>query len=219
MSAQALLEAPASTTCCSRCSARIAEAGVRERRRLERNLHDGAQQRLVALALQLRTVGAQLAPGSEAERMLAAAEAELAASLSELRQLARGLDPVLVGDNGLGGALRSLADRTALPVELRVEIAGRVPANVEVAAYYLVSEALTNVAKHAHAHALAVRVSAVVCGDTLVVEVADDGIGGACAAGGSGLRGLTERVESLGGSLSVCSAQGCGTTLTAEFPC
>jgi signal transduction histidine kinase len=208
---------PTAPACCSRCSAQVAEAGVRERRRLERNLHDGAQQRLVALALQLRMLRGRLEAGSDAERMLAAAEAELAASLSELRQLARGLAPALVGDRGLGGALRSLADRAPLPVELRVELCGHVPAAVEVAAYYFVSEALTNVAKHAHALAASVR--ALHVGDTLVVEVADDGIGGACAAGGSGLRGLAERIEALGGSLHVCSTPGGGTTLTAEVPC
>jgi signal transduction histidine kinase len=216
MSATLAINAPA-PICCSSCDARVAEAGVRERRRLERNLHDGAQQRLVALSLQLRTLGARLAPGSEAERMLAAAEAELAASLSELRRLARGLDPALVGDRGLGGALRTLADRAPLPVDVRVELDGPVPAAVEVAAYYVVSEALTNVAKHAHA--MAAWVSATLSEDTLVVQVVDDGIGGACAAGGSGLRGLAERVKSLGGSLRVCTTPGGGTTLTAELPC
>ena len=190
---------------------------MRERRRLERNLHDGAQQRLVALALQLRTIGSRLAPGSDAELLLAAAEHELAASLSELRQLARGLDPAVLGDRGLGAALRSLAGRAPLSVDVFVELERRPSAAVEVAAYYVVSEALANVAKHAHA--LSATVTATLDDESLVVEVTDDGIGGACAGAGSGLRGLAERVESLGGSLSVASSPGRGTTVTAELPC
>jgi signal transduction histidine kinase len=203
--------------CCARCSAKIAEAGERERRRLERNLHDGAQQRLVSLALQLKLIGARLAPGSEAEALLAAASDELAASLRELRELAHGLHPAVLDVHGLGAALHSLALRAQLPVDVRVELEGRLPAAVEVAAYYVASEALANVAKHARADSA--RVSAVVVGDHLLVEVADDGIGGADVDGGSGLRGLAERVEAVGGSLRVCSAPGDGTSVRADFPC
>jgi signal transduction histidine kinase len=203
--------------CCARCSAKIAEAAARERRRLERDLHDGAQQRLVSLALQLRLIGAQLEPGSEAESMLAAAQDELAASLGELRALAHGLHPAVLDAHGLEAALRSLQARASLPVELRVDLPQRPHAAVEVAAYYVASEALTNVAKHACA--TSARVSAMLVGDRLLVEVADDGAGGAALASGSGLRGLAERVEALGGTLRVASAPGRGTSIRAEFPC
>ncbi len=203
-------------TCCTRCSARIIEAGDRERRRLERDLHDGAQQRLVSLALQLGTLGARLAPGSEEERLVAAARQELGDALRELRDLAHGIHPAVLTDRGLGAALGSVAARASLPVDVAVALERRLPAAVEVAAYYLVAEALTNIAKHARATRATVH--AFVAGRRLVVVVTDDGIGGARIDGGSGLRGLADRVEALGGTLRVSGGPGTGTCLRAEIP-
>ncbi len=203
-------------TCCTRCSARIIEAGDRERRRLERDLHDGAQQRLVSLALQLGTLGARLAPGSEEERLVAAARQELGAALRELRDLAHGIHPAVLTDRGLGAALGSVAARASLPVDVAVAVERRLPAAVEVAAYYLVAEALTNIAKHACATRATVH--AFVAGPRLVVVVTNDGIGGARMDGGSGLRGLADRVEALGGTLRVSGGPGTGTCLRAEIP-
>jgi len=203
-------------TCCTRCSARIIEAGDRERRRLERDLHDGAQQRLVSLALQLGTLGARLAPGSEEERLLNAARQELGDALRELRDLAHGIHPAVLTDRGLGAALGSVAARASLPVDVAVALEQRPPAAVEVAAYYLVAEALTNIAKHACATRATVH--AFVAGRRLVVVVTDDGIGGARIDGGSGLRGLADRVEALGGTLRVSGGPGTGTCLRAEIP-
>jgi signal transduction histidine kinase len=197
--------------------ARIVTAGDVERRRLERNLHDGAQQRLVALALSLRLARARLeADPATARSILASAGEELALALDELRELARGLHPAVLTDRGLGAAVEMLAGRAPTPVEIAEMPDGRLPEAVEAAAYYLIAEALTNVAKYAHATTVHVRVAA---DDALVVvEVADDGVGGADAAGGSGLRGLADRVEALGGSLGVVSPMGGGTTLRAEIP-
>ena len=202
--------------CCRRCTARMIEASDNERRRLERDLHDGAQQRLVSLALQLGTLSTKLEPGSEAERLLAAARAELAASLSELRDLAHGIHPAVLSERGLDAALRSLAARAPLPVSVIVDVERRPSEAVEIAAYYLVAEALTNIAKHAHASSAIVRV--VHAGDALVVDVTDDGIGGADLGAGSGLRGLAERVEALGGRIRVSSSPGDGTSIRARIP-
>jgi signal transduction histidine kinase len=206
----------AGAACCGCCSARIIEAGDRERRRLERDLHDGAQQRLVSLALQLSTLRRRLAPGSEAELLLAAAQDELTASLTELRDLAHGIHPAVLTDRGLGPALEALAARSSLPVDVTAAVERRFDAVVETAAYYFVSEALTNAAKHAHATRMTVR--AFVAGARLVVVVTDDGAGGADVAGGSGLRGLADRVEALGGTLRVASRPGIGTSLRAAIP-
>jgi signal transduction histidine kinase len=202
--------------CCGCCSARIIEAGDRERRRLERDLHDGAQQRLVSLSLQLSTLRRRLAPGSDEERLLAAAQGELAASLTELRELAHGIHPTVLTDHGLGPALESLAARASLPVDVAVAVERRLPAAVEVAAYYFVSEALTNAAKHARATRVTVRTF--VAGARLIVVVTDDGAGGASLSAGSGLRGLADRVEALGGTLRVSSPAGAGTSLRAAIP-
>jgi signal transduction histidine kinase len=206
----------ADAACCGSCSARIIEAGDRERRRLERDLHDGAQQRLVSLSLRLGSLRKRLAPGSEEERMLTAAQQELAASLSELRELAHGIHPAVLTDRGLGPALESLAARSSLPVDVAVAVERRPDAAVEVAAYYFVSEALTNAAKHACATRVTVR--AFVAGTRLVVVVTDDGAGGADVSGGSGLRGLADRIEALGGTLRVASVPGAGTSLRAAIP-
>jgi signal transduction histidine kinase len=197
-------------------SARLVAAADGERRRLERDLHDGAQQRLVSLAMRLQLVAMRLDPESEEARLLAGAQEELASSLRELRELARGLHPAVLSERGLASALESLIARATLPVELDVDLDGRPAAPVEVAAYYLVSEALTNVAKHAYAPSASVRVEE--RGDELVVEVSDDGMGGADPRSGSGLRGLADRVRALGGRLYVSSPLGFGTVLRAEIP-
>jgi PAS domain S-box-containing protein len=198
--------------------ARIVEAGDAERRRLERNLHDGAQQRLVATALTLRLAERRLDadPGAVRE-LIAAAHAEVEQALAELREIARGLHPAVLTDRGLGAALEALATRAPVPVDVVGAPADRLPGRVEAAAYYVVSEALTNVAKYAEASA--VRVELDRSDGRLRVTVSDDGVGGADATSGSGLRGLADRVEALGGSLVVTSPPGAGTTLRAIVPC
>jgi len=197
--------------------ARIVTAGDVERRRLERNLHDGAQQRLVTLALSLRLAMAKLDsdPAAARDRLAGAAE-ELTLALQELRELARGLHPAVLTDHGLRAALEMLADRAPLPVEIEQTPEQRLPEPVEAAAYFLVAEALTNVAKYAHASEARINVSA--SEESVVVEVSDDGVGGADPASGSGLRGLADRVEALGGSLEVSSSDGAGTSLRAAIP-
>jgi PAS domain S-box-containing protein len=197
--------------------ARIVTAGDVERRRLERNLHDGAQQRLVALSLTLRLALAKLESDPEAARAaLADAGDELALALEELRELARGLHPAVLTDRGLRAAVDVLASRANVRVEIAEIPDERLPAPVEAAAYYLIAEALTNVTKYAEASE--VRVQVVANGASVSVEVSDDGVGGADPAAGSGLRGLADRVEALGGSLDVASPAGAGTTLRAEIP-
>jgi PAS domain S-box-containing protein len=197
--------------------ARIVTAGDVERRRLERNLHDGAQQRLVALSLALRVALAKLDSDPAAARVtLASAGEELALALAELRELARGLHPAVLTDRGLRAAVEMVAGRSPVPVEIAEIPDERLPEPVEAAAYYLIAEALTNVAKYARAST--VRVTVAAGAEAVVVEVADDGVGGADAAGGSGLRGLADRVEALGGSLAVSSPAGGGTTLRAVIP-
>jgi signal transduction histidine kinase len=183
--------------------ARLVEAGDSERRRLERNLHDGAQQRLVSLALGLRLVSTRLAPDSEEQRLLAAAREDLAASLQELRELAQGIHPAVLSHYGLGVALESVTNRASLPVQLSVAVEGPLPPAVEVAAYYLVCEAITNVDKYAHASCASVEITR--ADGQLIVQVADDGVGGADPKSGSGLRGLSDRVEALDGNLRVWS--------------
>jgi len=197
--------------------ARIVEAGDTERRRLERDLHDGAQQRLVSLSIVLRLLAGKLPADSAEARLLETARAELNAGLEELRGLAQGIHPAVLSDHGLAVALESLVARAPLQVALRMDFDERLAPPVEVAAYYLVAEGLTNVAKYAHAQGASVRLART-NGD-LSVEVADDGRGGADPAGGSGLRGLADRVEALGGRLRVTSPPGGGTRLRAEIPC
>jgi PAS domain S-box-containing protein len=198
--------------------ARIVHAGDEERRRLERNLHDGAQQRLVALALTLRLCEARLAGADgETRQLLKRAGEELSAALAELRELARGIHPAILTDRGLVPALQMLAARPSVPVELSAPLADRLPQQVEAAAYYLVAEALTNASKHSGASLVRVTVTRV--DGTALVEVADDGVGGADQRGGSGLRGLCDRVEALGGTLDLRSPPGAGTTLRARIPC
>jgi PAS domain S-box-containing protein len=197
--------------------ARLVKAGDVQRRRLERNLHDGAQQRLVSVALKLRLARARLAPGSEAAAaLLDEASHELDNGLAELRELARGLHPAILGDHGLPRALDALAARLPVPVELDAAIEQRLPEHIEATAYYIVAEALTNVAKHAEADEA--RVTIRVDGGVLRVEIADDGRGGATEAGGTGILGLRDRAEAAGGTLTVTSPPGRGTVVAAALP-
>jgi signal transduction histidine kinase len=198
--------------------ARIVEFGDAERRRVERNLHDGAQQRLVNLSLALGIARAQVGTTSEKEMVVALDEAaaELRLAVAELRELARGIHPVILSEAGLGPALASLADRSPIPVTVTAVPADRLPPPVEETAYYVASEALANAAKHAHA--TTVTIGARRLNGELLVEVNDDGVGGA-DPNGSGLRGLADRVAALDGQLRVHSPAGKGTRITAELPC
>ena len=197
--------------------ARIVEAGQSERKRLERNLHDGAQQRLIALSLDLGRWEEALQDDSEESERLVRARHEIATSLEELRDVARGLHPAVVSGHGLEVALEQLVARGPVPVRLDVEVGARLPERLEVAAFYLVSEGLANIDKHAQATSATVEVSR---GEGhVVIEIVDDGIGGADSELGSGLRGLADRVEALEGRLRVWSPKGGGTRLRAEIPC
>ena len=198
---------------------RIVSSQDETRRRLERDLHDGAQQRLVTLSLNLRMARERAdASGDPAlTTSLGAAEQELARSLAELRELARGIHPAILTQNGIGAALRSLADRSTVAVEVRCVSHARFAPEVEATAYFVVSEALANVAKHAEASHVWVVVDD---GDgVLAIDVRDDGVGGAALGVGSGLRGLTDRVEAVGGRIAFRSARGAGSTVHAEIPC
>jgi signal transduction histidine kinase len=197
--------------------ARIITAADTARRRIERDLHDGAQQRLVTLALQLRAAQTAVPPAAEelAEE-LEHVTTELSSVLDELREMARGIHPTVLADGGLRPAMSSLARHCAVPVELDVRVSGRLPESVEVATYYVVAEALTNVAKHADASVVHVEVSP--ADDVLRICVRDDGRGGADLAGGSGLVGLKDRVEALGGRISLQSTPGTGTALEVALP-
>jgi PAS domain S-box-containing protein len=195
---------------------RIVAAGDEARRRLERNLHDGAQQRLVALSLALRLAQSKLdSDPAAAAGILGGASDELAAALEELRELARGIHPAVLTDRGLDAALEGLAARTPIPVDLD-RVGRRLPEPIEAAAYYVVSEAVANVVKHGQASSIRVGLEAE--NGTFHVEVADDGVGGADAAAGSGLRGLADRVSALDGRFDVESPPGGGTRVTAELP-
>jgi signal transduction histidine kinase len=197
--------------------ARIIEATQTERQRLERDLHDGAQQRLVALSLELGLLEERFERDPEAKAALDQTRREVTESLRELRELARGIHPAVVTGHGLAVALKTLAARAQVPVRLTVDLDGRLPERQEVAAYYVVSESLTNVARYACASSAAVEVR--YADGRLVVEVVDDGVGGADTRRGSGLRGLADRVEALGGRLRVWSPEGGGTRVEAEIPC
>jgi signal transduction histidine kinase len=196
---------------------RLVETADVERRRLERNLHDGAQQRLVALSLRLALARREFESDPAAIELVERTRSELAEALAELRDLARGIHPPLLTDRGLKPALEALASRAVLPVEFAGLSDDRLPAGVEAAAYYLVAEALTNVAKYAGASRACVRVMRE--NGYVMVEVSDDGVGGADARRGSGLRGLADRIEALDGQLDVHSPPGEGTRLRAEIPC
>ena len=197
--------------------ARIVEAGDAERRRLGRDLHDGAQQRLISLLLSLQLVQERLdddPPGARA--LVADALTTARAAVDELRDLASGIHPAVLAQRGLDAAVETLAARAPVPVELDVRLEERLPAAVETAAYFVVSEALANAAKHADATHARVGVRRDATG--AVVEVADDGGGGAALDGGSGLRGLADRVGALDGTLEIDSPRGGGTILRARFP-
>ncbi|HET6869626.1 MAG TPA: MASE1 domain-containing protein [Solirubrobacteraceae bacterium] len=198
--------------------ARIVKAGDVARRRLERNLHDGAQQRLVSVALTLRLAKLQLQKNpAEMEHLLTEASDELQSAIEELRELARGIHPAVLTERGLGPALEVLVDHARLPVELTAHIPSRLPSTVEAVAYYVAAEGLTNVAKYAHATAATVHLEA--SNKSVVLSVGDNGSGGADPNRGTGLRGLADRVEALGGRLELHSPPGQGTLLTASIPC
>jgi PAS domain S-box-containing protein len=196
--------------------ARIVAAGDAERRRLERNLHDGAQQRLVSLSLDLRMARSTVSADSDTAALLDSASRELSDALEELRELARGIHPAVLTDQGLRAAIRALTARTPMPVDVAIELDRELPDQVEAALYYVAAEALTNVVKYARATSVQVTVAT---GDTSArVTVTDDGVGGADPAAGSGLRGLADRVEALGGRLDVSPARGGGTRVEARVP-
>jgi signal transduction histidine kinase len=196
---------------------RILDAEQRERRRLERDLHDGAQQRLLALSLSLGEIESQVGDDDDLRARVDEARSEVAASLQELRNLAQGIHPAALIDHGLAVALESLATRAPIPVEVTTVPLEGISRAAGLTAFYLVSEALANVAKHSQASTATIDVE--IDGDTLVVEVNDDGVGGVDARDGSGVRGLADRVEAVGGRLMVWSPPGGGTRLRAEIPC
>jgi signal transduction histidine kinase len=197
---------------------RMLRIGLEERRRLERDLHDGAQQRLVSMALNMRLARDRMRDDPDAAaRLLDGASSELDAALEELRELARGIHPAVLSDRGLDAALETLARRAPLPVELNRDARERLPESIELAAYFVVSEALTNVAKYADATHAQVNVAR--RNGKLLVEVTDDGVGGADPHNGTGLRGLADRLAVIEGRLEVESPPGAGTTIRARIPC
>jgi signal transduction histidine kinase len=198
--------------------ARLVNAVYAERRRLERDLHDGAQGRLVSLALSLGLLEAKLSTDPDGARPIAREAREaVAAALEELRELSRGIYPAVLTERGLGPALAELCERVSMSASLELSLDRRLSPAVEAASYFVVSEALTNALKHADASR--VQVAASYRKQRLIITVSDNGTGGATAAAGSGLRGLANRVEALGGRLSVSSPDGRGTTVRAELPC
>ena len=197
--------------------ARVIAASDETQRRLERNLHDGAQQRLVSIALRLRASIEAVPPELPSVRVdLERTIGELAESVEDLREISRGLHPAALSKGGLAPALRTLARRSAVPVEVRVNTTSRYPPTVETAAYFVVAEALTNAAKHANASTVDVVVDEK--DGTLWVRTSDDGVGGADARRGSGLTGLRDRIEALGGSIATTSPIGVGTTIEVSLP-
>ena len=196
---------------------RIVEAGDAARKRVERDLHDGAQQRLVGLSLGLRMLEDRCRDVPGAADEVEALQTELRAALKELRELARGLHPQILTEEGLGAAVESLADRSSVPVRVTIDHDERLPAPVEATAYFVVAEALTNVSKYAGASSASVAIAR--SNGSLLVDVTDDGAGGATIGGGSGLLGLEDRVAALGGTVTVVSPVGEGTRLHAEIPC
>jgi signal transduction histidine kinase len=196
--------------------ARIVATADETRRRIERNLHDGLQQRLVTLALELRGVREAAPPRQALLAELSRVETEIVSALDELREISRGIHPAILSEGGLAPALRALAGRAAIPVELEVPVKERLPEPVEVAAYYVASEALTNAVKHAGA--ARVRVVVELRSGTLHLSISDDGAGGAVPARGSGLIGLRDRVEAIGGTIIVESPVGAGTSVRVALP-
>jgi signal transduction histidine kinase len=196
---------------------RIVAAADDARRRIERDLHDGAQQRLVSLGLEMRAAEASVPPELHAFKgQISQLVTGLAGVSEDLQEISRGIHPAILSKGGLGPALKTLARRSAVPVELDVDVDRRLPDSVEVAAYYVVAETLTNAAKHAQASEVTVRVEAE--GTNLHLLIRDDGIGGADTARGSGLTGLVDRVEALGGQMTISSPPGNGTSLSVKIP-
>ncbi|MGI8411118.1 MAG: sensor histidine kinase [Solirubrobacteraceae bacterium] len=195
---------------------RIVEASNSARRKLERDLHDGAQQQLVALAIELRLLRGRVGANPEASEMIDRIDEKLSAALADLRELARGIHPAILSDRGLEPALSALAERAPLDVTCECELPVRPPAPVEAAAYFVIAEALTNVLKYAHASLATIRARQE--GGDIVVECQDDGVGGADERGGSGLLGLGDRVGALDGTFSVISPPGAGTRVRARIP-
>ena len=200
--------------------ARIVTAGDQTRRRIERDLHDGAQQRLVSLALELRMAQAEVSPkAGELRTRLDRAVEQASGALEELRDLSRGIHPAILTEGGLGPALRAVTRRSPIPVQLDLRrVQERLPDQVEVSAYYIVAEALTNAAKHSRASAITVTVERDPAEGVLRLEVADDGVGGADFTGGTGLVGLRDRAEALGGHIDLHSPRGAGTSLRVTLP-
>ncbi|MBV8948802.1 MAG: sensor domain-containing protein [Solirubrobacterales bacterium] len=196
---------------------RIVEASNSARRKLERDLHDGAQQQLVAIAIDLRLLRGRVDSNPEASELIGKIEAKLGAALEELRELARGIHPGILAQRGLAPALESLATRAPLTIDCEIELPSRAPASVEAVAYFVVAEALTNVLKYAGTDEA--TISARYEGDELVVEMQDDGVGGADPSRGTGLQGLRDRVGALDGTLDVVSRPGAGTLVRARIPC
>ena len=197
--------------------ARVVTAADETRRRIERDLHDGTQQRLVSLGLELRAAEALASPEqADLRAELSDAMRSLTGAVEELQEISRGIHPAVLSRGGLAPALKALARRSSVPVELRLDVGSRLPEHVEVASYYVVSEALTNAAKHARASAL--RVDAGTENGVVRLSISDDGVGGADPTAGSGLVGLRDRVEALGGDLSISSTPGKGTALHATIP-
>jgi signal transduction histidine kinase len=194
---------------------RIVEAADEARRRIERDLHDGAQQELLALALELRVLRSRVGDAG-AQPLIDGLSQRLDVALSELRELARGIHPAILTRSGLAAAVRSLAERATLPVEIDVAVDRRLPAAVEAAAYFVVAEALTNVARYAHASSVLVKIN--IDHDDLLVSVSDDGVGGVDVAAGSGLRGLRDRLAAVDGRLEIDSPPGAGSRVTARIP-
>jgi signal transduction histidine kinase len=195
---------------------RIVAAADEARRRIERDLHDGAQQHLLALALRLRSAAAAPRESGEIRTEITDVADGLTGVIDELREISRGIHPAILTSAGLRPALRALGRRSAVPVEMKVRIDNRLPEPVEVAAYYVVSEMLTNTAKHAQASAVYVDVAR--ADEVLRISVRDDGVGGADPAGGSGLVGVRDRVEALGGTIELKSAKGAGTAVEVVLP-
>jgi signal transduction histidine kinase len=198
---------------------RIVAAADQARRRIERDLHDGAQQRLVSLTLRIRAAQAAAPPHlTELLTELDDLAAEATDALDQLREISRGIHPAILAKGDLAAALRTLARRSPIPVQLTVRTKGRLPEHVDVSVYYLVAEALTNAAKHAHASLITVTIETDTTGTVLHVTVRDDGVGGADFSRGTGLLGLKDRVEALGGRIRLDSPRGTGTNLRAELP-
>ena len=195
----------------------VVDAADAERRRLERNLHDGTQQRLVSLAMQLGMARANPAGAAHAHQVIAEAHEEAKAAIAELRNLIRGLHPPVLEDRGLDAALSGVTARMPIPVRLTVDVPRRPPATVEAVAYFVVSEGLTNITKHAQATQAEVFVQR--AGDRLHIIVSDDGTGGAAPERGTGLAGLAKRAESVDGTFEIVSPPGGPTLLTVDLPC